>query len=458
MPDLLPAADDHPDEFHVAHVQRDDRGESAAGQTGARPSSRIARLVAFGAVRKEADAPAAGEVSALFMLDRGNRPHLVPALVDGKSWLVFPAKYSEYTFFVGDEPVRFRVPADFHEVEPLFLATYFRDGNGLAAQWERARAEGTLQEISAEGSQGQQYRLYRLPLGRTVRAGDPLIRFDLLRGDMLLVDRFSYHFVRPRVGSAFVFETEAIPDFPAGMEGSDEFLIKRIVGLPGDILEIREPTLFRNGRPIEGAEAFDLNARKAERYRGYFNAPENGGRYLFAENPPWFRPTPSWAWATTPPSARTAGTGVSFPRRMFRAGPSSSITRSPGIGGLQNRPDRSRVTCVNTPVLRLALGLLSISAGFGAESAPMPIWPGEAPGDHGEIGPEADMSTPKDNLIAGKPVIRLGNVSVPTITVCRPPAGKSTGRLLSFFPAEALAFWRSTSREPRCAGGSIPSA
>lgn len=240
--------------------------------------SRLARLAAFGAVRKEADAPVSGEVSALFAFDGRGQPHLVPATVDGKTWFFFPAKYSEYTFFVGEQSVRFRVPTDFHEVEPLFLATYFPDRTAFVAQWEMARVAGTIRELTT----GSGYRLYQLPLGKTVNAGEPLIRFDLLKGDMLLVDRLSYHFVHPRVGSAFVFETEAIPDFPAGDDGSDEFLIKRLVGLPGDTLEIREPALYRNGQPITGAGAFDLNARRVNGYRGYFNAPETGGKYLFA--------------------------------------------------------------------------------------------------------------------------------------------------------------------------------
>jgi signal peptidase I len=246
------------------------------------PFSRLAMLIAFGAVRKEADAPVAGDVSALMALDGRGQPHLVPALVEGKAWLFFPARFSEYTFFVGGEAVRIRVPEDFHDVESLFIGTYFRDRNGLVARWEQAQADGTLRELTAETGSGRQIRLYQLPLGRTVAAGDPVIRFDLLKGDMLLVDRISYHFVRPTVGSAFVFETEAIPDFPAGADGSDEFLIKRLVGLPGDSLEIREPALYRNGKPIEGAEAFDHNARRDDRYRGYFNAPEEGGRFLFA--------------------------------------------------------------------------------------------------------------------------------------------------------------------------------
>lgn len=47
----------------------------------------------------------------------------------------------------------------------------------------------------------------------------------------------------------------------------------------------------------------------------------------------------------------------------------------------------------------------------------IPLWPGPAPGEKMELGPEQDTTKPKDNLIAGRPVIRLGNVSKPTITI-----------------------------------------
>lgn len=59
------------------------------------------------------------------------------------------------------------------------------------------------------------------------------------------------------------------------------------------------------------------------------------------------------------------------------------------------------------------------------------LWPSGAPGEKGEFGPEQDTTKPKDNLIAGKPVIRLGNVSKPTITIY--PAAKP-GPAVVVFP------------------------
>ena len=63
----------------------------------------------------------------------------------------------------------------------------------------------------------------------------------------------------------------------------------------------------------------------------------------------------------------------------------------------------------------------------------MNIWPGAAPGAPINAAAEKDMTTAKDNLIAGKPLIRLGNVTVPTLTVYK-PKGKSSGAAVVVFP------------------------
>jgi acetyl esterase/lipase len=63
----------------------------------------------------------------------------------------------------------------------------------------------------------------------------------------------------------------------------------------------------------------------------------------------------------------------------------------------------------------------------------MSIWPGTAPGEAPNQPAEADATTAKDNLIAGKPLVRLGHVSVPTITVYT-PKGANSGAAVVVFP------------------------
>jgi acetyl esterase/lipase len=61
------------------------------------------------------------------------------------------------------------------------------------------------------------------------------------------------------------------------------------------------------------------------------------------------------------------------------------------------------------------------------------IWPNAIPDPVPTKGPEADLTTPKDNLIAGRPLMHLGNVSTPTITLY-PPKGENTGAAVVVFP------------------------
>jgi acetyl esterase/lipase len=64
---------------------------------------------------------------------------------------------------------------------------------------------------------------------------------------------------------------------------------------------------------------------------------------------------------------------------------------------------------------------------------PIPIWPGAAPGDSGDIGEEKDTTKP-DQDPPGKYIIRLGNVSKPTIQVFKPPKEKDTGAAVVVCP------------------------
>jgi signal peptidase I len=66
--------------------------------------------------------------------------------------------------------------------------------------------------------------------------------------DRLVVEKISYYFNPPERGDIIVFWP---PDslFPEGKR-RDAF-IKRVIGLPGDTVEITEGTVFINGEPLE---------------------------------------------------------------------------------------------------------------------------------------------------------------------------------------------------------------
>ena len=59
-------------------------------------------------------------------------------------------------------------------------------------------------------------------------------------GDRVLVNKFIYRFTEPQRGDIIVFKS---------VEGDDQDLIKRVVGVPGDEIAVRGGKLFVNGEP-----------------------------------------------------------------------------------------------------------------------------------------------------------------------------------------------------------------
>lgn len=93
----------------------------------------------------------------------------------------------------------------------------------------------------------------------------------LLIGDRILVAKFVYgvkipftdvhilDFHKPERGDIFVFK-------PPPKAGRTQNFIKRIVGLPGDVIEVKNGKLYRNGGPVPGEDyvkrwIFSINPR-----------------------------------------------------------------------------------------------------------------------------------------------------------------------------------------------------
>lgn len=231
-------------------------------------AGRVLRLVAMGARPVTVDAPADGEV-LVPVAGGGGRAVIPYREVKGRNWFVFPARKKEYTLYVNERPVSVTVPIDFDfewVVRNAFLRTPSERNPGgvdLASHINASR------ESLVRGPDG----LTLMRTGKKVRAGERVLSFDILTGDQLFVDRVSYHFVRPEVGDGFVFRTDNIEsdymrDRTTGRQ-LEQYYIKRLVGTPGDVLEIREPVLYRNGAPITGSTAFGRNATREGNYPGY---------------------------------------------------------------------------------------------------------------------------------------------------------------------------------------------
>ena len=112
--------------------------------------------------------------------------------------------------------------------------------------------------------------------GRSFQKGDVIARGAIDTGDQVFVDKFSYNFVKPHRGDVFVFRTNNIPGIREDPETGAPFYIKRLAGLPGDVLRIDPPRLFTNGKPAEEISyGFKRVIGAVPPYRGYSEGPLN---------------------------------------------------------------------------------------------------------------------------------------------------------------------------------------
>jgi acetyl esterase/lipase len=80
----------------------------------------------------------------------------------------------------------------------------------------------------------------------------------------------------------------------------------------------------------------------------------------------------------------------------------------------------------------LACGFFLTTLLMAADLTTVPLQP--AASSSFNPGPEHDTTSPKDNLVAGKPLIRLGDVSDPTLTFYPASPGNNSGALVIVFP------------------------
>lgn len=64
--------------------------------------------------------------------------------------------------------------------------------------------------------------------------------------DYLVINKIPYIMHEPRYGDIIVFKSNL-----QTVEGNEKDLIKRVIGLPGDIIEIKDGKVYRNGKPLD---------------------------------------------------------------------------------------------------------------------------------------------------------------------------------------------------------------
>ena len=92
----------------------------------------------------------------------------------------------------------------------------------------------------------------------------------------------------------------------------------------------------------------------------------------------------------------------------------------------------------NYPLIAFSFVVAAVVAPMAsAQQITLPLWPNGTPEPSTISGPEKDATTPTDRLVAGKPVLRLTNISKPTLTVYPPESAKNTGAAVLVFPGGA---------------------
>jgi signal peptidase I len=87
-------------------------------------------------------------------------------------------------------------------------------------------------------------------------------------GDRILANKFIYRFSEPKRGDIVIFD---------GVEGEeDQTLIKRVVGVAGDTIQVRDGTLYVNGEPQE--EPYLNKERPSQSFYGPEKVPR---RHVF---------------------------------------------------------------------------------------------------------------------------------------------------------------------------------
>jgi signal peptidase I len=107
------------------------------------------------------------------------------------------------------------------------------------------------------------------------------------RGDHFFVDRLTYRFSSPRRGDLLVFLSKGISGLP-----QDQIYVKRVIGMPGERLEIRDGAAFANGTrltekdgipPIRFTTGPQINSAESAS-RASYEVPQ-GGYFVVGDNP-----------------------------------------------------------------------------------------------------------------------------------------------------------------------------
>lgn len=101
--------------------------------------------------------------------------------------------------------------------------------------------------------------------GAYVERGDVLASGIRRTGDHLFVDKIAWNFRSPRRGEVMVFRTDDIKE----LDEKKTHYIKRMVGMPGEVIAIDPPRLLIDGRAVHSPESIVRIQEVRDGYSGY---------------------------------------------------------------------------------------------------------------------------------------------------------------------------------------------
>lgn len=123
----------------------------------------------------------------------------------------------------------------------LFTYTTVHFDNGSSIDIPCAKGETARYFMSAKGSPFASFS-----------AGETIIKARVDAGDMIIVNKMAYHFRKPKMGETFVFDTRGIEGIrlrsDSDQAGGTHY-VKRLCGLPGNNITIKQPHVLVDGVP-----------------------------------------------------------------------------------------------------------------------------------------------------------------------------------------------------------------
>ncbi len=165
-----------------------------------------------------------------------------------------------YINVIADKDVTIKAIAEFQSLKFFTKCQIqFEGGSSVTESTSRNALVSILQRNPANPSDQSDYK-------KSYEKGEVIAQGFVDTGDLVLVDKFSYHFRKPQRGETFVFDTRNIEEIHQALEGikdkdgkiTDLILkeqqggshyIKRCIGIPGDTISINEAgQLIINGK------------------------------------------------------------------------------------------------------------------------------------------------------------------------------------------------------------------